>query len=402
MKHDNVTSAISQMSSEGLSEAMHEFIRHQARHAITSIMEEEVANLCGAKHRQGVEERKYQRGGRAKGYVVIEGRKEKVNRPRVRKKSGNGTQEEVLNTYKGMQDKSMCFADFIAASVNGVSTRNISKIYPDSPNTSKSEISRLLQKHGAERLREFRQRDISNIEVVALMLDGICLSKDLMAIAALAIDSTGRKHFLDFEIGASEDYVNAYALTSRLVERGINVLPKRLLGLLDGSAALSKAMKLSFPGVVIQRCLVHKERNIRAKISKKFAGQLAAHFKELRFCRSSKEAESVVADLRKFLEKRSEQAVSSLDEAGDELTNFFKLGAAPALYTTLLSTNCIENSFNNVRKKLGRVTRWRPETEQGSFWMAISMTEAQKTFHRIKGHVHMQSLIEGLNNYPEK
>ena len=382
MKHDNVTAVISQMNSEDLSAAMHEFMRQQARSTLVTIMEEEVSTLCGAKHLQGIENRQYQRGGRAKGYVIIDGRKEVIQRPRVRKNAGNSSHEATLNTYKGMQDKSISFSDFITASVNGVSTRNMSKVYPESPNSSRTEISRLLQKHGAECFHDFRNRDISNIKVVALMLDGIWLSSDMIAIAALAVDDAGRKHFLDFEIGSSENYTNAVALTTRLVERGIEIVPARLLALLDGSAALSKAVKHSFPGAIVQRCLVHKERNIGSKISHKFKGVLAAHFKELRLCRSLKEAEKVVSELRGFLQKRSAEAVKSLDEAGEELTNFFKLGASPELYKSLLSTNSIENSFNNVRKKLGRVTRWRPETEQGSHWMAISMTEAQKTFRR--------------------
>ena len=237
MKHDTVTAAMLQLSRKDLGKAMQDFIRHTARCAITDILQEEVSTLCGERHVQGVESRNHQRGGSSNGYVVVEGRKEDIVRPRVRKKSASGSEEVVLKTYKSLQDRGVCLEDFITASINGVSTRNMEKVFPESPNSSKSEISRLLKKHGAECFKAFRNRDISKIKVVGLMLDGIHLSKDIVAIAALVIDSDGRKHFIDFEIGASEDYTNAHALTARLVERGLTVVPKHLLALLDGAAA---------------------------------------------------------------------------------------------------------------------------------------------------------------------
>ena len=86
---------------------------------------------------------------------------------------------------------------------------------------------------------------------------------------------------LDFELGSSESAEVSLDLMRRLDKRGFSC-ERRLFAALDGSAALRNAVKEFFPDSVIQRCLVHKERNIRSKLSKKHWGELARLFKQLR------------------------------------------------------------------------------------------------------------------------
>jgi len=52
------------------------------------------------------------------------------------------------------------------------------------------------------------------------------------------------------------------------------------------------------------------------------------------------------------------------------------------LHRSLLSTNAIENSFRNTRNKLGRVTRFRAETDQATRWLSFALLEVEKGFHR--------------------
>jgi len=397
MKEYNAVSALNQLSCDESGHYMQEYIRTQIRQTITEVLEEEVSSLCGARHRQNVAHREYTRGGSAPGYVIIEGRKESINRCRVRQHvPGKGSKEVPLKTYKSLQDNSLGFANFLEAALNGVSTRDVSRVFPGGRTNSKNEISKLLKAKGQQCITELRSKDLSELGLVVLMLDGIVLSKDITAIAALGIDAQGRKHFLDFEIGSSESEIICTELCTRLLSRNIAFSSRRPLAVLDGSKALSNAVKKLFPGVIIQRCLVHKERNISARISKKYRGVLAQHFKEIRLARGEKTAKEAVLALRLFLTKRSAEAVRSLDEAGEELIALHCLDVAPSLYVTLLSTNSIENSFKNVRSKLGRVDRWRPDTDQPSQWMAIAMLRTQEGFRQIPGHAEMASLIEKL------
>jgi len=112
-------------------------------------------------------------------------------------------------------------------------------------------------------------------------------------------------------------------------------------------------------------------------------------------------AVEVVDELRGFLKEKNQEAYDSLLEAGDELTALHRLNVPNTLNRNLLSTNAIENSFRNTRRKLGRVTRFRAETDQASRWLAFSLLEAEKGFRRISGYAHLGSLAEALERQPE-
>jgi serine/threonine protein kinase len=89
-------------------------------------------------------------------------------------------------------------------------------------------------------------------------------------------------------------------------------------------------------------------------------------------------------------------AYESLLEAGGDLIALQTLGAPSTLNASFLSTNLIENPYRNVRKKLGRVTRFRPETDQASRWLATGLLEAEKGFRRIRGHADLRTLHDLL------
>ena len=90
------------------------------------------------------------------------------------------------------------------------------------------------------------------------------------------------------------------------------------------------------------------------------------------------------------------EAFQSLHEAGEDLLALHRLEVPSTLHVSLLSTNAIENSFLNTRRKLGRVTRFRQETDQASRWLSYALLQAEKGFHRIRGHGTLPSLIAAL------
>ena len=165
---------------------------------------------------------------------------------------------------------------------------------------------------------------------------------------------------------------------------------------MDGSDALRSAVKEFFPDSIVQRCLVHKERNIRSKLSKKHWGELARLFKRLRSVQGQKAAEEVVKELEEFLPGKNAESLKSLHEAGEDLIALQTLNVPSTLHRNLLSTNAIENSFRNTRGKLGRVTRFRAETDQATRWLAFALTEVEKGFRRISGHQDMPKLVAAL------
>jgi transposase-like protein len=227
------------------------------------------------------------------------------------------------------------------------------------------------------------------------MLDGIRLSNEQTAVVALGIDSEGRKHVLDFALGSSENLEVSRELVSRLVRREF-ACEHRLFVVLDGSEALRAAATEFFPDAVVQRCLVHKERNIKGKLSKRHWGELSRLFQRLRSVQGIDAAEEVFAQLKRFLEPINAEAYRSLLEAGDDLLALHRLNVPNTLHRSLLSTNAIENSFLNTRRKLGRVTRFRADTDQATRWLSFALLEAEKGFRRISGHQALKELTAAL------
>ncbi|EMI55330.1 transposase, mutator type [Rhodopirellula sallentina SM41] len=142
--------------------------------------------------------------------------------------------------------------------------------------------------------------------------------------------------------------------------------------------------------------MVHKERNIKGKLSKRHWGELSRLFTRLRSVQGIEAAEEVFGDLKTFLEPINAEAYRSLHEAGDDLLALHRLNVPNTLHRTLLSTNAIENSFLNTRRKLGRVTRFRAETDQASRWLSHALLEAEKGFRRISGHSSLPALTAAL------
>jgi putative transposase len=390
----NIFETLGQVSSREAGSVFRDFLRGSVRQMICEVMASEVTELCGPKHRPN--DSGYVRAGSSPGRVLVDGQREEVVRPRIRQEDANGVQQEVnLATYQAAGDPEQLTASIIQALASGVSTREIKNVKPDSPGVSKSNVSRHWQQVGHKFVDEFRGRDLSSQNWVAMMLDGIRLSKDQLAVVALGITDEGLKMVLDFELGSSESAEVSKDLMRRLNKRGF-ACERRLFVVLDGSDALRSAVKEFFPDSVVQRCLVHKERNIRSKLSRKHWGELARLFKRLREVQGKDAAEEVVQELEEFLEGKNAESLKSLREAGEDLIALQTLNVPNTLHRNLLSTNAIENSFRNTRNKLGRVTRFRAETDQATRWLAFALLEVGKGFRRISGYQDLPKLMAAL------
>ena len=376
-----------------------EFLRGTARAMLLDVMAEEVTELCGGKH-QPSDDNPHRRAGSAEGQIVIEGRSEKVRRPRVRKTAESGSTEEVrLRTYEAAQQRDELHEMMLRALTAGVSGREMADVHPESRGVSKSSVSRLWKEVGMKHVEELRAKDIASRDWLVMMLDGIVLSKELTAIVAIGVAADGTKHVLDFVLGSTENYEVCSDLLARIVARGF-APRRRLLVVLDGGKALKKATRKFFPTAVLQRCLVHKERNLRGYLSKRDWSELARLFKRLRKVQGEEAAREVYAELEAFLKPKNAQALDSFYEAGEELIALHVLDVPSTLHTSLLSTNLIENSFRNTRRKLGRVTRFRAETDQASRWLAFALLEVEKGFRRIAGWYELPSLAKALETPP--
>jgi len=397
MDEYDVAMLLMQADDADLGVVFRDWMRGMARRTVLRVFEAQTQALCGALYRPDEGAQCY-RAGSAPGTILHEGRKDEVRRPRVRRRKEDGQTEEVrLSAYEAAQEPGHLEEMLLRALCAGVSTRGQKEVYPDSPSNSKSSVSRLWMREGARMLDEFRARDIARKDWLVLMLDGVKLANELWAVVALGIAQDGTKHMLDFEAGASENAAVATALCERLAERGF--APKagcRLLCVFDGAKALRKAARKVWGDPVFQRCLVHKERNLRKYLSKRHWGALAGLMGRLRKVQSEQDAREALAELRTFLEGKNAEALASLEEAGEELIALHLLEVPNTLHRNLLSTNIIENAIRNMRGKLGRVTRWREETDQPRRWLAMALTETEKGFRKLAGYRDLPWLARAL------
>ena len=396
MNEVRVLETLRQASSSEVGAIFQEVTREIIRDSLVDLMLFEVSELCGSFYHPGAD-RRFKRGGSAKGSIRVDGVKIPVRRPRVHE---GGCERSLVSYAAGKSAESIKKAIYEALAA-GVSSREVGRLYPRSGCVSSASASRIWVSKGLELFEKLRGREFAGEDFFCLMLDGVSLGSDMTAIVALGITIDGRKMMLDFEIGATENLLVCETLLDRLLRRGFkDPSERRLVVVLDGSDALRSGVLSRFDDPLIQRCQVHKERNIRACLSKRHHGELARLFKNLRNAEGAEAAREALGELRAFLSRLSSKALNSLDEAGEDLIAVQCLGSPSTLHSTLLNTNAIENSINNIRRKIGRVKRWRGDTNQAERWLAFGMFEAELGFQRIKGYRNIGKFLKKLERPP--
>lgn len=380
-----------------LAQMMKAHFRTAVREALYEVVEEEIARMCGPSHRPDADSA-FRRAGSANATVFLDGRREALKRPRVREHREDGSVEVTLASWQAASDPAQWQEATMRAILCGVSTRDVGRLgEPEVKGLSKSAVSRLWQQKAAGLVEQMQHADLSGFDLLVLLIDAVVLAKGVVATVALGIDTSGHKQVLGYRVGGSENREVCADLLSNLTARGLTVPASRdLLAVLDGSEALRAALLSQFPTARVQRCLVHKERNLRGYLSKRHWAELARLFDQLRKAQGSEQAVEAAKAIRTFLQDKNAQARESFEEAGDDLLRLFHLEVPNSLHRTLLSTNSIENVFKNLRRHLGRVCRWRENTGQADRWMASGLALAQRGFRRISGHEDLGQLATAL------
>lgn len=390
-----------QSNSEQTSEILNDYLRGSIRLALFELMQQEVHELCGPSHARG-NPSSNRRAGTEQGIGYINGKKERLLRPRVRRQNDDGSEEEVeLKSYQAARQINNLRDDVVQLLLEGVSTRGVARLSDKS--ISKSTVSEQWAERSAEKLAELRSKALKEEGYLVIMLDGVHLSREQTAIVALGIDAEGHKHMLDFNVGSSESYEVANDLLKRLRKRGLKSAAKRFLAVLDGSVALEKALFTHCPTAILQRCQIHKERNLHSYLSKRDHAELTRLFGRLRKAQGKQAAHEAYQAISDFLEDKNSAALASLEEAGEgQLTALQSLGIPATLNRSLLNTNIIENSILNIRRRMSRVHRWRTATKgeketMADRYLAAGLIYAQSTFRRIHGYKDLDKLVQALN-----
>ena len=365
---------------------------------LTELMEEEVEEVVGPKGRHDGD-RTAVRHGHEDGEVTLGGRRVAVRRPRAR--TADGESEVALATYEHFADRDALQRVVLERMLAGVSTRRYPRtqepvgehVESRSRSTSKSAVSRTFVERTREALAELMGRDLADMRLAVMMLDGIEL-KGRTNIVALGITTQGVKVPLGLWEGSTENATVATALLSDLVERGLD--PEQgILFVLDGGKALRKAVRAVFGEVPVQRCIRHKERNVMGHLAERDRPAVKAR---LRRAWAETDHDRALEQLRVLageLDRTHPGAAGSLREGMEETLTVTRLGIRGKLRRTLESTNACESMIEIIRRTQRNVKHWS-SGEMGLRWTAAGMLEAEQQFRKVIGHTDLAKLAVAI------
>lgn len=365
---------------------------------LTELMEEEVDDVVGPKGKWNPD-RVAVRHGHEDGEVTLGGRRVEVRRPRVR--TADGESEVPLGTYEHFADRDPLGRVVLERMLAGVSTRRYRRtqepvgeqVEREARSTSKSAVSRTFVERTRHALGELMSRQLADLRLAVMMIDGIEL-KERMMIVALGITTEGVKIPLGLWEGSTENATVATALLSDLVERGLD--PEQgMLFVLDGSKALRKAVRTVFGEVPVQRCIWHKERNVMRHLPERDRPQVKARMRRAWRETDYPRALEQLRRLAEELEHTHPGAAASLREGMEETLTVIRLGIKDKLRRTLESTNPCESMIDTVRTTQRNVKNWS-SGEMGLRWTAAGMLEAEKQFRKVIGYTQLPSLAVAI------
>jgi len=374
---------------------LHTFVIQEGMKALDEVLEQDRERLCGPAYRKGSPDDP-QRWGGAEGRLVMGGQRVVVRKPRVRHQG----QEVALPSWEEFAAEDPLDERAFEQLVLGVSMRGYEQSLEPLPEqlqphgASKSAVSRRFVGATKRKLDEWLQRDLSELRLVALMLDGIGIDEHTV-IVALGIDETGQKQPLGLWIGATENAQVCGELLDNLVERGLD--PQRpYLFVIDGSKALRRAIRDRFgKRSLVQRCQEHKRRNVLRHLPKKLHPMVNKTMRDAYRSKSKATARKRLLQLVAHLDDEYPDAARSLKEGLDETLTLKDMNLSASLERTLSTTNPIENLNTSIRRVSRQVKRWR-DGKMVKRWVAAGILKAQRGFRRLRGHKSIPTLIAAL------
>lgn len=196
--------------------------------------------------------------------------------------------------------------------------------------------------------------------------------------------------------GSTETSAVVKGLLDELISRGLD--PERpLLFVIDGHRALRKGIAHIFGDrALMQRCRVHKQRNVTEHLPKEKQKQASWRLRAAWAKSDSKQAQKELHQVVSWLRSINPSAAHSLEEGLEETLTLQKLRVNHRLAQCLSSTNMIESCFSRTGSLIQRVKQWH-DGEMVQRWAAAALKLAEKGFRRIRVFEHLGALEEALS-----
>jgi transposase-like protein len=370
-----------------------ELVRQAGLQLMSLLMDEEVRQLAGERS-QPQPERTANRWGKERGYCVVMGQKVPIERPRVRTTEDK---EVRLGSYEMFHRGEPLSETVWEKLMLGLSTRRYGQAvreFTEAYGLEKSAVSEHFIEASRVKLKDLMERRLNKLQLCALLIDATPFEGQQM-IVALGIGQDGRKTILGIRQGATENATVVGELLGDLMNRGLDFSTPRLY-VLDGGKALHAAVKkYAGESAPIQRCQVHKRRNVLDHLTDEQKPAVARKLNAAYALEEYAAAREALNGLHHELMHLNPSAARSLGEGLEETLTVHRLHVPQQLRLTLASTNVIESAFSIVERVCLNVKRWH-SGDQRERWVGSGLLVAEKQFRRIKGHKQLPLLLREL------
>jgi transposase-like protein len=333
------------------------------------------------------------------GSVYMGDQKISVRHPRLRGPGG----EIPLQSYEALKRPGVFSEEVLSKMLRGLSGRKYRETLLETSDrfgVSPSTVSRHLVEVTTQKLREFKERHLSDLRIFALFIDTIHRGGEAFMVG-LGIDTEGHKHVLGFWQGATENHELCEQLLSDMERRGLG-LSKKILWVTDGGKGIIKTLKERFGKKLIhQRCTIHKDRNIQRHLAKKYRKEAHRRFKTALEQTHYEDARKMLKEFEIWLRAINESAADSLLEAFEDILTLHRLKVPGLLRKTLTCTNPIESMFSTVRDCEGNIKRYR-NSAMSQRWLATVLLHCEKGFRRVKGYLGIAEVMTTIEQIHEE
>jgi len=372
-----------------------ELVRQAGLQLIDLLMQEEVRELVGERSERQAD-RTANRWGSERGFCVVMGQKVPIQRPRVR---STDDKEVRLGSYEMFHRGEPLTETVWEKLMLGLSTRNYGQVvreFAEAYGLEKSAISEHFIEASRTKLKEMMERRLGQVRLCALLIDATPFAGQQMVVA-LGIKQDGEKMILGIRQGATENTTVVSELLGDLMNRGLDFSEPRLY-VLDGGKALPVAVKkYAGESASIQRCQVHKRRNVLDHLTDEQKPSVAKKLNAAYALEDYGAAKEALNQLQRELMDLNPSAARSLGEGLEETLTVHRLRVPPQLRKTLACTNVIESAFSIVERVCSNVKRWHGG-DQRERWVGSGLLVAEKQFRRIQGYKQIPTLLRELES----
>ena len=332
-------------------------VRQQIRSFIEELLEEEVTTVLGRDRYARTPEASGSRNGHRDRQLLGTFGAVTVSVPRARVATAAGRQEEwhskTLRAYKRLTKQAEAL--IAGAYLAGTNTRRVRRALAGlfGGAVGKDTVSRAWRKVQSD-WEAWQKRDLAGNDVVRLILDGTVVrvrldgkATSLSILVALGVRRDGQKVLLALRNMGGESEAAWRALLDDMVARG---LAKPELLIIDGAPGLEKALAALWPDLPIQRCTVHKHRNLLAHAPRKMHEEIGADYTDMIYAKTAKEVD---AKRKAFLRKwrlKCPAVAASLEEAGEKLFTFLRF--PPEQWRSIRTTNAVERLHEEFKRRI--------------------------------------------------